>query len=95
MLSVDINISIAHRTVKDQSAGFSFCIFWRLELKSVPAWTDERQSSCPTSMLHCLLLTVLRNGNVLFVVIDAERTINSPIMRNPHGLPTGILIICV
>ena len=92
-LPIDIDTGMAHGAVEHQGSLFPCHGSRSLEIQAIPSHTDKRQASGTSGMFHRLFLPILGNGHVLLVVVDAERTVDSPIMRHCHRLPFGIIII--
>ena len=91
-LTVDIHTGMAHGTVKYQ--GCLLTLFERrsLEVKTIPTHSHKRKATGTSGMFHGFFLTVLRNGYILSIIINTERSVNGPIVRNGHALPFGIVI---
>ena len=86
-MTVDIYVSVAHSSVEDEPARAARAEVRCIELKAIPAGAYERKATGTACVFHSLFLTVLGNGHVLFIVIDAERAVNRPIVRHSNRLP--------
>jgi hypothetical protein len=82
---------MAHRPVEQDRSPLAGLELRDVELGAIPAHTDKRQSAGTPGMLHCLFLAILRNGNLLFIVLGTERAIDRPIMRDSHRLPLAVV----
>ena len=90
-LSVEPYAGVAHGTVEDQRGCLSLSEFRCFEVQAIPACAYERQAAGASGMFHGFLLAVLRDGQVLFVVLDAERAVDGPVVGHGHRLPFGIV----
>lgn len=92
LLTIQINLGITHRPVKQDHRPFTRSESGRLKTDAVPTDTHEWQTTRPAGMLQSLLLAILGDSHLLLIVLGTERTINRPIMRNGYRLPGGIII---
>ena len=92
-LSVDEHTGMAHGSVEQQHTLLSCGIFRNLQIQTIPAGAHKRQTSGSSGMLHSLFLSILLNGCILLVIIDTERTVNSPIVWDCYFLPSFVIKI--
>ena len=91
LLSIDIDIGMAHRPVKQDRCPLACLKLRNVELGAIPTHTDKRQPAGTSCMLHRFLLAVLRDSDLLFVVQGTERAVDRPIMGDSHGLPLTVI----
>ena len=90
---VDINSGMAHSPIKYQSRLFASIECRNFKVQPIPTHTYKWQSARTSGMLHGLFLPVLCYSHLLPVILNTERTINSPIVRYRYRLPTAVIII--
>ena len=78
-LPIDIHMCLTHGSIENQGCFFlGVCI----EVRTIPAYTDVRQSAGTAGFYRGLCLQILCNGYILQVVIPVKRSEDSPIVRN-------------
>ena len=78
---------MTHCAVEEKRAPLPRHLARRIEVQPIPTYAHERQSARPPGMFHGLFLSVLSNRRELLVVVDAERPVDSPVVRDRDGLP--------
>src|SRR5699024_7675517 len=63
-----------------------------IKVQAIPSGSYKWKTSGTAGMFQSLCLSILSDSHFLLVVIDTERTINRPIMRNGDVLPFTVII---
>ena len=87
-LAVDIDVRMAHRSVKDQ--GVELVLFYRHARTIVP-FSHPRQTTASTGFPGRFALSVLYDDHFLQVVCAVKRTADRPIVRDRDVLPLRVL----
>ena len=93
LLPVQVNFSMTHRSIEYQCSFIGGSKRRCFKPETIPPNSDKRQSARTSGMLHGLFLPVLCYSHLLPVILNTERTINSPIVRYRYRLPTAVIII--
>ena len=83
---------MAHRPVEKKGASEASVHLRYIKVCPVPSGSCERESSRAAGVLHRVGLPVLENRSMMLVVMDAERSVDGPVVRDSHILPQGIVI---
>ena len=88
-MPIDIDTRFTHGTIEYQGG---LLTLWHVECMPIPAHSHERQASRAARLCRSLRLTILLYGHHLTVVVAIEGTIDGPVVRHGHGLPSGIVV---
>ena len=91
-MPVQVNFSMTHRSIEYQCSFIGGSKRRCFKPETIPPNSDKRQSARTSGMFQCRLLPILHNGYFLLIIMNAERAVNSPVVRYCHRLPTGIVI---
>ena len=91
LLSVDIDLRVAHRPVEHQHHALARTETGHVEMQPVPAYANERQSSRTSGLVLGFFLSVLLDGHELPVVVRIERPAYRPIVGHGHAFPLSVV----
>ena len=92
-LSVDVDTGVAHGAVEDEGCFLAGRKCRGFKVQAIPSYTDKGKSARASCVFQCFLLPVLGDSDFLFVIFNAERTVDSPVVRDGDRLPFGIIIL--
>ena len=90
-LSVDPHTGMAHGSVEDKRSRLALPEIGSLEFQPVPAGSYERQTAGTSGMLHGFFLSVLRDSQILLVVLHTEGAVDGPVVRYGDRLPFSVV----
>ena len=84
---------MAHRPIKAQEDTAVAKVLGDVERAAIPAYSYEGETTGAPSVLHRFLLSVLYDGQMMLIVLEAERTVDCPVVGDGDTAPLAVVVV--